>query len=376
MLKILSQTPFRRGIRRLVKALIISVPAALLSACAGESAVNSGVPAVEEGLKVGAIDRSGYLAREDVQQFISDVSTRNGLPRLEVERLLSGVEKQQKVIDLISKPAEGKPWHEYRKIFVTPARAEAGAEFWRNNRATLERAEKTYQVPAEIIVAIIGVETFYGRNQGTFPVLDTLVTLGFDYPPRGEFFRQELENFLLLRREESLDFNGAIGSYAGAMGRGQFISSSYRNYSVDFDGDGKRDLFNSDQDAIGSVANYFKEHGWLWGGPVIAEVNVQGDGYKTLLDLGLEPTITETELHHAGVRFPEGRPRETIVSFFELEDEYNNLRLVGYNNFYVITRYNRSPRYALAVYELSLSIKRTLEAGDSVGQLESMGEKQ
>ena len=311
----------------------------------------------------GAADHSGYLARPEVQRFMSDVATRNGFSCSEVERTIGAVDPQVRPLELISKPAETKtPWYRYRKIFLTTDRIEAGADFWRRNADVLARAQSTYQVPVEIIIAIIGVETLYGRNVGNFPVLDTLATLGFDYPQRGEFFRSELEQFLLLIREDPQRFSAARGSYAGAMGKPQFIPSSYRKYAIDFDGDGHRDLFGSEEDAIGSVANYFQSYGWIYGAPVIAEAQVYGDGYQNLLGRGLEPTIPESELPAAGVQTDPSQPSEGYVSFFELDGESGPLHMVGYHNFYVITRYNRSPMYALAVYQLSAAIRQTYEA--------------
>jgi membrane-bound lytic murein transglycosylase B len=338
----------------------------LLLGCASEVGAPKKAEAVKCEPHIGAIDRSGYLGRPQVQDFVSRVSARNGIPCAEIELALGQIEPQARALELISAPAERKtPWHQYRKIFLNVARQEAGAEFWRRNREALARAESVYQVPAEIIVAIIGVETFYGRNMGNFPVLDTIATLAFDYPPRSPFFSEELEHFLLLRRERDVEVSNAVGSYAGAMGLGQFIPSSYRNFAVDFDRDGRRNLFESEDDAIGSVANYFREHGWVQGTPVVTEVDVRGDGYQRLLGRGLELTITPEELRDAGILHPD-LPRQGPASFFELEGERGKLYIVGHNNFYVITRYNRSPMYALAVYELSKAIRKTFQAEESL----------
>lgn len=341
----------------------------LLSGCAHEPAAEGEArKAVVCDGRSGAEDRSGYLARVEVLKFLSDVATRNGFSCAELERTIGNVDPQARPLELISKPAEGKtPWHRYRKIFLTRQRAEAGAAYWRANADTLARASAAYHVPPEIIVAIIGVETLYGRNMGTFPVLDTLATLGFDYDRRGEFFRGELEQFLQLLREDNIDFSQAKGSYAGAMGKPQFIPSSYRKYAVDFDGDGRRDLFANDQDIIGSVANYFNKFGWQEGAPVVTEARVDGDAYQPLLARGLEPTISEAELQAAGVTINPGEPSEGYASLFDLDGEDRVMHMVGFHNFYVITRYNRSPLYAMAVYQLAGEIKRTyLDGGLSM----------
>ncbi len=200
--------------------------------------------------------------------FVAEVSQRHGLAADAVSELLAGAERRQEIIDAITRPAEAKPWRDYRPIFVTPERIRDGIAFWAENHELLQRVEAEFGVPPQVVVAIIGVETNYGRITGRFRVLDALATLAFHYPPRSKFFRSELEHFLLLGQEESLPLDELTGSYAGAMGLGQFISSSYRSYAVDFDQDGQRDLWGSRADAIASVANYFRRHGWRPGQPV------------------------------------------------------------------------------------------------------------
>ena len=302
-----------------------------------------------------------YLEREEVREFIRTLVQEDGFDARELERLFTQVRPQQRVLDLISTPAEARPWKDYRPIFLTEQRIRAGERFWREHEATILRAQETFQVNAEIIVAIIGVETFYGRHQGTFPVLDALVTLGFDYPRRADFFRSELRHYLHLVQEEGLDLRGTLGSYAGAMGRGQFISSSYREYAVDFNGDGRRDLLNSWPDAIGSVANYFRRHHWTMGAPVVVRANVEGDAYKALLGGGFQARFDLDELARHGLR-PEGRvDPQARFSVIELEADDGVQVWLGYDNFYVITRYNRSPLYAMAVYELAREIRQARE---------------
>ena len=219
--------------------------------------------------KDGTMAQSDYIGRVDVQVFIKKMRDKHGMSEQQLTDYINQVNRQDQILELMRKPAEGKAWSEYRPIFLTDKRIQAGVAFWNKHLKQVQRAAKRYGVPQEIIVAIIGVETFYGTHMGRFPVLDALVTLGFDYPPRGDFFKNQLEQFLLLTREESIDPFDVLGSYAGAMGMGQFIPSSYRHYAVDFDGDGKRNLWDSAADGIGSVANYFKAHKWKTGGPVI-----------------------------------------------------------------------------------------------------------
>ncbi|WP_420797047.1 lytic murein transglycosylase B [Ectothiorhodospira mobilis] len=304
-----------------------------------------------------------YLQRDEVQAFVGALAE-EGLDPDWVRAVLASAEPRQRVLDLISAPAEGKPWHQYRPIFVTPRRVAAGVEFWQTHERTLLRAQERYRVNAEILVAIIGVETFYGRHQGSIPVLDALVTLGFDYPPRARFFRSELGHFLHLVREEGLDPRETLGSYAGAMGRGQFISSSYREYAVDFDGDGRRDLMDSWPDAIGSVAHYFHRHGWTMGAPVAIPARVDGEDYKDLLGGGYRPRLTLDQLRQHGVRPAEGVDPQARFSLIQLETAEGPEFWLGLENFYVITRYNRSPLYAMAVLQLSREILRAREEGE------------
>ena len=302
-----------------------------------------------------------FLSRPEVQAFIKDLVSHQGFDEHGLTRMFAKVKRRNDVLEAISRPAETKPWHEYRAIFITSKRIAGGVQFWDSNEGILQRAEETYGVPAEIIVAIIGVESFYGRRTGIYPVLDTLTTLGFDYPPRAKFFRSELKHLLLLARDESLEISTAKGSYAGAMGQGQFIPSSYRHYAVDFDNDGKRDLWSSNADAIGSVANYFKRHGWQLGSQVALPANKRGTSYKKLLGRGMKPNIQPTALASHGVSPAYGRLGADEVAFFEFDTEQAKEHWIGFNNFYVITRYNISPLYALAVYQLSEEIKQARE---------------
>ena len=232
--------------------------------------------ALAEGSFVG---RTRFdLDRPEIREFVEKTAAANKMQPLDVYRLLAKAEPQPKIIELISKPAEKvSPWYEYRKNFLTEQRIAEGARFMVEHRARLEKAHKETGVAPEYVVAIIGVETFYGRITGKYRVLDALATLAFDYPPRAEFFKSELAQFIALSREEAVDPLTALGSYAGAMGAGQFMPSSYRRYAVDGSNDRQRNLFADWDDIIASVANYFKAHGWVADGPVLAEAVLQPD---------------------------------------------------------------------------------------------------
>ncbi len=303
-----------------------------------------------------------YSSRADVLKFIDKFSSENKYSKELLSSLFENVTTQTHVLDAIQRPAEKKKnWQEYRKIFITDKRIQEGLVFWSNNAPILAAAEKKYGVPPEIIVAIIGVETFYGRYKGKYPVLDSLVTLGFDYPPRQKFFRSELEHFLLLTQEEDLDPLAIKGSYAGAMGKSQFISSSYRHYAVDFDEDGIRDLWDSNEDVIGSVANYFKRHGWKMGEIITVPAQVQGKRYTALLEKGLKPVASVSELPQYDVVAEHNADANQAVALLEFKNNNSDEYWLGFNNFYAITRYNHSHMYAMAVYQLSQQIKEDIK---------------
>lgn len=302
------------------------------------------------------LDKQDVAARDDVQQFIAGMVKKHGFDAEELNAQFKQVKLKQKIIDAITRPAEGKPWFQYRPIFVTNTRINEGVKFWNENQETLKRAEEKYGVPPEIIVAIIGVETRYGRHKGGYRVMDALSTLAFEYPKRSKFFRSELEHYLLLTREEKLDPMSIKGSYAGAMGKSQFISSSYRNYAVDFDGDGKRDLWTNTADAIGSVANYFKRHKWQPGGEVVAPALVGSNHIQVLVKKGYKPHSTVAELRKRGVTAKQKLDPEAMGALIELKTLAGREHWLGLNNFYVITRYNHSPLYAMAVHQLGQAI--------------------
>ncbi len=296
--------------------------------------------------------QADYSQRSDVQQFIDEMVEKHKFDRNDLELKFALANKLDGVLEAIAKPAEKVlTWREYRPIFVTSKRIRRGNEFLKLHHEILQRAEKEYGVPAEIITAIIGVETYYGRLSGKTQVFDSLVTLGFDYPPRSRFFLSELEQFLLLTREEDIDVSVIRGSYAGAMGMPQFISSSYRQYAVDFDGDGKRDLWNSTADVIGSVANYFKVHGWKSGGQVVVPARVNGQIEETRNKL--KPHTSITDLAGQGVVPKVAVDNDAKATVITLEGKRGKEYWLGLDNFYVITRYNHSALYAMAVYQLS-----------------------
>jgi membrane-bound lytic murein transglycosylase B len=301
--------------------------------------------------------------RQDVRDFVDTLATGHGLDRTYLESVLADGKTIQRILDAISRPAEKtKPWYEYRAIFMTPERIEAGVQFWSEHEPRLARISAETGVPEQIITAIIGVETFYGRIRGNFRVLDALTTLGFDYPPRGKFFRSELEQLFLLSREEALDLSTITGSYAGAMGPPQFIPSSYRRYAVDGDGDGVRDLLDNWDDILASVANYFVANGWRPNQPVAAagvteiEIDVQTGRNK------FKPDETVASLSNRGLNFEAGLDASTPAKLFSLEGEGGPEYWAGFHNFYVITRYNHSAMYALAVFQLAEALAQEMLA--------------
>jgi len=296
-----------------------------------------------------------YAEHPLLAPFIEEMSTEFGFLAEPLHSVFAQAERKQAILDAISRPAERvKLWKEYRPIFITQARVDKGIEFWAKNQEALQRAEHEYGVPAEFIVAIIGVETIYGGNTGSYRVIDALSTLAFDYPPREPFFRQQLKEYLLLTREEQVNPLSLKGSYAGAMGLPQFMPGSFRAYAVDFDNDGHIDIWQNPTDAVGSVANYFIQHGWQPGQKVVvrADIKSAAKADKGLSD-SLDPKITVQQLQKLG-----WKPRATLdkkanVTAFRLDAEQGPEYWIGLANFHAITRYNRSVMYAMAVNELA-----------------------
>ena len=310
------------------------------------------------GCLLAPIVSADVSQRADVNEFIDQMVKKHKFDRDSLVRTFKKVKTNPKIIEYITRPAEAKPWYQYRPIFLKEDRIRGGVKFWRQNAKHLQRAYEEYGVPPEIIVAIIGVETKYGKYKGKFPVMNALTTLGFDYPKRSKFFKKELEEFLLLAREEKADPMSIKGSYAGAMGKPQFISSSYRRYAVDFDGDGKRDILNSTVDAIGSVANYFAQHKWFKDEPVTTRAKVNGKNYQKIVKKGIKPKTPLKDVLNSGVSIKQKQSPTLKTALIELELKKGHEHWVAFNNFYVITRYNHSELYAMAAYQLSQEIKR------------------
>jgi membrane-bound lytic murein transglycosylase B len=321
----------------------------------------------------GAAPASNYAERPAARAMIETLSAQ-GLDEQRLRDLLADAKRQDAILEAIARPAERTlDWARYQRIFLQDSRVQQGVRFARQNAAALARAEREYGVPREIILAIIGVETLYGQHKGTYRVLDALATLGFDYPPRGAFFRQQLQALFELEREAHIDASEITGSYAGAMGYPQFIPTSYQAYAVDFDGDDVIDLVNSPADAIGSVANYFHAHRWQPRLPVAARAHIKGDGYRTLAQKGYKPSFPLAEARKNGVVAVSCKNDRLGSQYcFDLADKTSValLDLIGTDghefwlvtdNFYVITRYNHSELYAMAVLQLSKRLSEALE---------------
>jgi membrane-bound lytic murein transglycosylase B len=307
------------------------------------------VPALASAPAIYAAERA---------RFVDEMVARHGFERSAITALMSEARYQQAIIDAMNAPYEGKPWSDYRELFITPERIGAGRRFMAEHAALLQQAEAAYGVPPEIVTAIIGIETNYGETLGEHRVIDALSTLGFAYPRRADFFRKELESFLLLTREERLEPERVRGSYAGAVGKPQFIPSSYRAYAVDFDRDGRRDLWSSDADVIGSVGAYLARHGWRRGQPIAAPAMIDGAlarGVEVGGKRPIEPRSSVSDLLAAGVDLVDAQAADTRAALIKLDGDGPEY-WVTYPNFYAITRYNHSNLYALAAYQLSQAI--------------------
>ena len=302
-----------------------------------------------------------YSERTERDEVLANV-VEQGVDPTWAAALLDQAERKQSILDAISRPAEKtKPWYDYRKIFLTDKRAREGVAFAQQNAETLAKVSDQTGVPASVITAIIGVETFYGRITGSYRVIDALATLAFDYPKRSPFFTRELQNFLVLAYESGKDPIALKGSYAGAMGYGQFMPSSYRAYAVDYDGDGVADIWTNADDAIASVANYFLRHGWQPGAPVIVPANYDGDSSEIFAG-GLKPEKTVGELAEEGFAPRSATDISLVATPLRLEGSEGYEYWLCLENFYVITRYNHSAMYALSVWQLSQEIE-SLAAG-------------
>lgn len=287
-----------------------------------------------------------------LRAFAAEVASEHGLDEAAVAATLKKARYQQGIIDAITRPAEAKPWRDYRPIFLNPERIQNGRAFLREHADALARVERETGVPPQIVVAILGVETSYGRITGRHKVLDALYTLGFHYPPRQAFFRSELKHLFALAKEQQIDAAEVTGSYAGAMGWGQFIPSSYRAYARDGDGDGRIDLWNSLPDVFASVANYFAAHGWEAGQPVAVPALLE-EGFEPYKPGSLEARYGLGELAERGYRPQSALDTGLPATVLNLEGRFGPEYWIAFRNFYVISRYNRSPLYSLAVYQLS-----------------------
>ncbi len=302
-----------------------------------------------------------YSRHPLAQEFIADMAQRHGFSPVMLERSLADAQRNADVLRLIKPPAtrSTRSWQSYRKRFLGEQRINEGVRFWRQHQRTIDAAVARYGVPAEVIVAIIGVETHYGSYTGNFEVLSALATLAFDYPPRADLFRRELESLFLLAREQQRSPASYYGSYAGAMGFPQFLPSSLRNYGVDFDGNGRIDFDSDPIDAIGSVANYLAAHGWVSNAPVAIRVQAkQGGGLQALVDAGIEPSLDLGTITRAGLRGVNSPLHDAPATLVDLPTPRQATEYwLGYQNFYVITRYNRSSFYAMSVFQLAEALR-------------------
>lgn len=337
----------------MTRLMLCGLALALLTACASDPKPPASAPPPQ-----------GYLANPDYPAFAENLAEQ-GFSRKRLDTLMAGAKRQQSILDAIARPAESKPWYQYRPIFVTDSRIAAGVDFWNAHAELLDRVAQRYGVDPAYLVAIVGVETHYGDNTGGYRVIDALATLGFDYPPRAAFFRKQLGQFFLLSQKANFDPAEVTGSYAGAMGAPQFIPTSFRDFAVDFDADGKIDLWDSWADVLGSVAHYFAVHGWRHGG-LVAVPAALPEGRSAPPDSGLDKQSV-ADLRATGLVFSEGVPDDADAVLIALDAKDRTDYWIGLNNFYVITRYNHSPLYAMAVYQLAEGIRsrRELRSGDS-----------
>jgi membrane-bound lytic murein transglycosylase B len=319
----------------------------LLSWCVGLLALLLSFPAYA--------DRS-FVQRMDVQAFINIMVKKHGFDKKELENIFSAVKIRPRVMQSIRAPLEQQPWYNYQALFITESRIRQGVDFWKQHSAELKKAEETYGVPASIIVATIGVETKYGKNKGEYPVIDALTNISFSDSSRASYFRSELEEFLLLCREQHLNPLTIKGSYAGAIGQPQFMPSSYRHYAVNFSGNEKIDLSENIADIIGSIANYYKKHGWYTDQPVIVPALMEKNKYQYYLNKTHNNSITKNDFSRYGILPYKPVTSNQKMKVIELQGFHGNEYWLSMHNFDVIKRYNASNLYAMAVYQLSFYI--------------------
>ncbi|MDP2901938.1 MAG: lytic murein transglycosylase B [Methylovulum sp.] len=321
---------------------LINITAPILLACAGLILSSCATPITQ--------------SEQPIHKFIKKMVDAHQFDKSGLDGLFESVAIKDEIIKKMTAPAEALPWYRYRKIFMTEARINDGVKFWHENAKTLADAQRRYGVPAEIIVAIIGVETRFGQHTGKHRVIDALYTLAFGYPPRSAFFLNELEDYLLLCRDEHINPLEITGSYAGAMGMPQFMPSSFRRYAADFDNDGRRDIWHNHADVIASIANYFVKHHWQTGQAIALPAQATGEKYKTALNGNLKPDLRLAELESLNLKISGPLALDTKVKILALEQQEGEELWVVLDNFYCLTRYNHSPLYAMAVYQLSQSV--------------------
>jgi len=314
---------------------------------------------------LASAQQPSYEKRKDVKEFIAEMVSKHKFTSRQLTRVFAKAQYQPTIVKAMDQPPESAlaSWQAYRALFIKPERIEGGAQFWNRNAEALKRAADEYGVPEDIIVGIIGVETTFGRNIGTYRVIDALTTLAFDYPKRSAYFRGELEHYLVFARDQKIDPLRVKGSYAGAIGIPQFMPGSYRRFAVDYDGDGHINLATSPADAIGSIGNFLKSHGWVRGQPVAFVAQASGDGWRKLAGAGIVPVTPFADLAGYGIKLPVALPDDTLCALVELESPGEPLDVrVTLQNFFVLTRYNRSNLYAAAVLDLAAEIVRSRAA--------------
>lgn len=310
-------------------------------------------------LSFSAYSDTAFTQRKDVQAFIKSMVKEHHFNAKELTAIMNQVQIQPQIIESMEKPYEKRNWDVYKDLFMTPQRLKGGLDYWAANQKTLEKAQKRFGVPPEIIIAILGVETLYGERQGDNRVLDSLATLAFNYPKRSPYFTKELKEYLLLCREHGVSPTQYKGSYAGAMGKPQFMPSSYRYYAVDFNNKGKRDLISDNADSIGSIANYFHKHGWKNNEGIAQNAKLSGWRFKRIQTNPKTANYHYSQLAAAGVRpVTASQNHPARAGLIELVTSNGKEYWLAYPNFFVITRYNSSPQYALVVYLLSQQLKQ------------------
>jgi membrane-bound lytic murein transglycosylase B len=348
---------------RLLFASLLAVIAATATFVSPAATAQTGDAARREAEPRPAEREADYSARADVRAFVREQAAKHGFDQDELLKLFAQVRHQARVVSLMTPPPPGtkRSWTNYRNRVLDPIRIDVGLAFWRDHQDAIRRASERFGVPQEIIVSIIGIETMYGRYTGNFRVLDTLTTLAFDYPRRAEFFRSELEQFLLLVRDQRLDPLGPRGSFAGAMGVPQFMPGSIRRHAVDFDGDGRIDLMRNVGDAVGSVASFLANHGWRPGEPTHFQARLADESRITpLIEAGIEPKFTIAQLGAYGVTSPQNVPPAMPLALIDLPNgDEPTVYTLGAPNFYVITRYNRSSFYAMSVIDLAIELRNS-----------------